>query len=79
MTTIAQWQGTGGQTEREIEEGQKQRGSERWRKNENALNGQIGVMSGTLLQTGLDGRTTFKPYVPHGTERIKVKVKVSKE
>ena len=30
-----------------------------------------------LLQTGLDGRMTLKPYVPHGRERIKVNVEVS--
>ena len=73
--TTAQWHSTGGQTEREIEEGQKQHGGEWWRKNENALNGQIGMMSGVLLQTRLNGRMTLKPYVPHGTERIKVKVR----
>jgi len=68
-----QWQWTGGETEREIKEGQKHRGGEWWRKNENASNGRIRVMSGALLQAGLDGRTTLKPYVPHGTERIKKK------
>ena len=35
------------------------------------------MMSDVLLQTGLDGRMMLKPYVPHGTERIKVTVKVS--
>ena len=63
----AQWHWTGGQTQRELEEGQKQRGGEWWRKNENTSNGQIGVMSGALLQNGLDGRMALKPYVPHGT------------
>ena len=44
----------------------KQRRGEWWRKNQNASNGQIGVMSGALLHTGLDGGTTLKPYLPHG-------------
>ena len=54
----------------------KKRGGEWWRKNENASNGQIGVMSGALLKTGLDGRMPLKPYMPHGTKRFKVKVRL---
>ena len=74
MTAL--WPSDGHRREEGREAAQKQPGEEWWRWSGMLRDGARGMQHAAQLRTATSGKMLSRPYVPSGTERIKVKVRL---